>query len=521
MGFILFLTCATSAYAKEYGDALVVGSISDARTLVPILASDSASADIVGVVFNALIKYDENLNLVGDLAESWEIQDEGRIIVFHLRKDVLWHDGHQFSARDVEFTYQMLVDPDVPTPYSGDFERIERVELIDDYTIKIVYKEIFAPAFSSWTMPLMPRHILANEDLSQTEFSRNPIGTGPYKFKSWRTQEKIELVANADYFEHRPFINRYIYRVIPDQATLFLELQTKNVDLTGLSPLQYARQTDTAKFKKYFRKFCLPSFGYTYLGYNLTDVRFKDKRVRQALNYAVDKNEIIQTVLLGLGRQSLGPFLPQSWAFNPQVKAMPFNLQRSRRLLKEAGWQDTDGDGWLDKNGQIFEFTIITNQGNEQRLKTAEVIQHRLAGVGIRVKIKVLEWSVFLAEFIDRRNFAAVLLGWGIGIEPDNFDIWHSSKTGEGEFNFISYKNEEVDRLLEEARGTFDRKRRKSCYHRIHKIIYDEQPYMFLYISDILSIVHSRFQEIVPAPIGIRYNLIDWWVPRAQQRYKK
>jgi len=401
---IVFLMLAKFAFAAESGDALVVGAIGDARNLVPILASDSASGDIVGQVFNGLVKYDSNLNLVGELAESWDIKKNCRVIIFHLRKGVRWHDGKPFTARDVEFTYQKLIDPNVRTPYSGDFERVQSFKVLDDYTIKITYKEPFAPGLSSWGMPIMPKHLLENENLNHTEFSLHPIGTGPYKFKSWSRQEKIELIANPDYFEHRPNIDRYIYRVIPDQATLFLELQAQGVDLTGLSPLQYIRQTDTSFFIKYYRKFRLTSFGYTYLGYNLSHPKFKDVRVRNALNYAVDKDEIIETVLLGLGRVCSGPFLPESWAFNSQVKPARFDPQKAKELLKEAGWIDNNQDGWLDKDGEIFEFTIITNQGNEARIKTVQIIQRRLAEIGIRVKIKVLEWSVFLTEFIDKKN---------------------------------------------------------------------------------------------------------------------
>jgi peptide/nickel transport system substrate-binding protein len=164
---------------------------------------------------------------------------------------------------------------------------------------------------------------------------------------------------------------------------------------------------------------------------------------------------------------------------------------------------------------------MITNQGNEERLKVAQIIQRRLKDIGIKVKIKVVEWSVFLTEYIDKRNFETVLLGWSLPREPDNYDIFHSSKTGEGQFNFIGYKNEEVDRLLTEGRRNFDIEKRKACYQRIHEIFYDEQPYMFIFVPDGLSILHSRFQGIKPAPIGIGYNFIDWWVPRAQQRYNR
>jgi peptide/nickel transport system substrate-binding protein len=517
---LAFFIFPLSTYSEDYGDAIVSASIGDARNLLPLLASDTASSGVSGLVFNGLVKYDKDVKVVGDLAESWEIKEGGLVIVFHLRKNVRWHDGYPFTAADVEFTYHKLIDPKVKTPYGGDFERVKSLEVLDDYTVKVTYKEPFAPALSSWSMSIIPKHLLEKEDLNTSKYSRYPIGTGPYKFKVWKTQEKIELVSNHDYFEHRPFIDRYIFRVIPDESTIFLELQTQGVDSAGLSPLQYIRQTDTPFFKKYYRKFLLPSFAYTYLGYNLRDPKFMDKRVRQALNYAVDKEEIIRMVLLGLGKVATGPYLPDSWAYNEKVKAAAFDPDKAKKLLKEAGWADTNADGWLDKDGKIFEFTIITNQGNEERLKIAQIIQRRLEDIGIKVQVKVIEWSVFLTEYIDKRKFEAVLLGWALPMEPDNYDIFHSSKTGEGQFNFIGYKNEEVDRLLTEGRRNFDLEKRKACYLRIHEILYDDQPYMFIFVPDGISILHSRFKGIKPAPLGIGYNFIDWWVPKAEQRYK-
>jgi len=516
----LFSHCLTSAQeVKDTGDTIVVGSIGDARSLIPILASDSASGDIVGLVFNGLIKYDKDINLIGDLAESWQIAEGGLVIIFKLRKNVRWHDGTPFSARDVEFTFRKLIDPDVKTPYSGDFQKVKAIEVIDEYTLKVTYKEPFSPGLSSWGMGIMPKHILENEDFNNTSFSRNPIGTGPYKFKFWKTQEKIVLEANEAYFQSRPFIDRYIYRIIPDQATLFLEAQVEGVDLSGLTPFQYKRQTDTAFFKNTFNKYRLPSFGFTYLGFNLKNPLFKDKKVRQALDYALDKNEIIKGVLLGLGRVCTGPFVPDSWAYNQDISVRDFNQDKARHLLKGAGWQDTDRDGWLDREGKRFEFTIITNQGNEQRKAVAEIIQKRLADIGIKVKIKIIEWSAFISEFIDKRKFDAVLLGWSLSRDPDNYDIWHSSKTREGEFNFISYNNKKVDDLLVKGRRTFNQAERARLYKEIHEIIYEDAPYIFLYVPDSLPIVHKRFKGIKPEPLGIGYNFIKWWVPDSEQKY--
>ncbi len=516
----LFVFSFAPGYGEDYGDAIVSASIADARNLLPMLASDSASSQISGMIFNGLVKYDKDINLVGDLAQNWEVLEDGLVIIFHLRNDVCWQDGVGFTAADVEFTYRKMIDPAVRTPYGGDFEMVKSLEVLDNYTVKVVYKEPFVPGLISWSMPVIPKHLLEKEDLNTTKFSRQPLGTGPYKLKSWKGQEKIELVSNHDYFEKRPFIDRAITRVIPDDSTIFLELQAQGVDSSGLSPLQYSRQTGTPFFKKYYRKFRLPGFNYTYLGYNLNNPKFADKKVRQALNYAVDKQEIIDVVLLGFGLASTGPFVPQSWAYNQNVKSALFNPDKAKQFLREAGWEDADKDGWLEKGGRVFEFTIVTNQGNEERRKAAEIIQRRLKDIGIRVKIKIVEWSVFLTEFIDRKNFEAILLGWSVPREPDNFDIWHSSKVKEGEFNFIGYKNEEVDSLLIQGRRTFNQQERQKIYHRMHEIIYEEQPYMFLFTSESLSILHSRFRGVKPAPLGIGYNFIDWWVPRAEQKYR-
>lgn len=521
---VSFLSAPTIIPAENpdasYGDAIVVSSIADARTLVPILASDASSSDICGMVFNGLVKYDKNINLIGDLAESWDILDGGMVIVFHLKKGVAWHDGFPFTSKDVEFTYRKLTDPNVRTPYSGDFDRILKLEIPDDYTVKVTYKEPFTPGLSSWGMWIMPEHILKNEDLNKTAFGRRPIGTGPYKFKTWKTGEKIELVSNHGYFEGRPYIDRYIYRVIPDDATVFLELQTRGVDLSVLSPLQYTRQTNNSFFKEHYAKFKYPSFGFTYMAYNLSDPKFTDIRVRQAMNYAVNKQEIVDTIFFGLGRVTTGPYMMDSWAYNKDVKAAPYDLFRAKALLALAGWKDENRDGWLEKDGKDFEFTLIVNQGNAERLRSAEMIQKYLKNAGIRMKIRVLEWSALINEFIDKRRFEAVLMGWFLSRDPDNYDIWHSSKTREGEFNFIGYKNPEVDRLLEDGRRTFDQSERRAVYHRIHEIIYKEQPYMFLYSGETLPIISKRFRNVEVSPIGIGYNFIKWYVPRSEQRYK-
>ena len=513
VALICFLFSCTREPDIKNPNAITVGSLADAKRLLPLLASDSSSGEISGLIYNGLTKYDKDIKITGDLSESWDISPDGLRIIFHLKKGVLWHDGVEFSADDVLYTYNAIIDPKVPTPYSSIYGPVKTVTALNRYTVEVVYKEPFAPALESWGMGILPKHILYGKDITNEYYSRYPIGTGPYKLKEWVTGQKIVLEAFDKYFEGKPGIKKYIARVIPDNATMFLELKFGGIDVMSLTPPQYKLQAEKEIFKKYFQKFRYPSFGYTYLGYNLLDPRFSDIRVRQAIAHAINKSDIIQGVLLGYGTPCTGPFPPESWAFNPHVKDFEYNPEKAAGMLAEAGW--TKGkSGILEKDGKPFEFTVLINQGNDSRMKTAQIIKEDLKKIGITMNIKVLEWQAMLHEFIDKKRFEAIIMGWGLSRDPDLYDIWHSSKTKEGEFNFISYKNSEVDRLLLEGRRTFDFEKRKSIYHRIHEILAEEQPYAFLYVPDSLPMLHKRFKGVTKAPIGIWYDFIHWHVPK-------
>ncbi len=502
-----------------YGDALVNGSIGEPTILVPMLAGDSASHEVAGMMFNGLVKNDTDLSVIGDLAESWEVSKDGLTITFHLRKGVRWTDGVEFTAEDVMFGYKTIIDKKTPTAYSEDFLQVKKAEAIDNYTFRVTYEKPFAPALTSWGgLVILPKHLLEDKDITKTDFGRNPIGLGPYKLTKWVTGQELILDSNRDYFEGRPYIDKFIYRIIPDRATMFLELQTGGVDMMDLTPIQYTKQTENDFFRNNFQKFRYPQFVYTYMGFNLRHPFFKDKRVRQAIAYAIDKSEIVDVVLFGLGSPATGPYVPNTWPYNPNVKEYKYDPEKAKQLLREAGWTP-NSEGILEKDGKSFEFTIRTNMGNTLRMNTATIIQWRLAKVGIKVKIEAIEWSTFVNQFIDKRRFEAVILGWSIGLDPDQYDIWFSGKTKEKEFNFVGYTNPEVDMLLEKGRRTYDISERKKAYYRIQEILADELPYIFLYVPDATPIVHGRFKGIKPSPIGIAYNLPKWYVPKQLQRH--
>ncbi len=511
---------AAEAGVPAYGDALVEGSSGNVSGFLSAVTSDSASHGAAGYIFNGLVRYDKDLKLEGALAQSWDISPDGKKITFHLRKGVRWHDGAPFTSEDVMFTYRKMIDPATPTAYGESFKQVRRASNPDPYTVVVEYDKPYAPALESWGMDILPKHLLEKyPDIKQSPLNKSrPIGTGPYRFVEWKPGEKIVYDANPDYFEGKPYISRVVTRVIPDQATMFLELKSGGIDTMTLTPLQYAKQTDTEEFRRSFRKYEYLEFIYTYLGFRLDHPFFRDRRVRQAIAHAIDKKQLIEGVLFGLGQEVTGPYKPGHWAYNPNVRKYPYDPARSKALLAEAGWKP-GSDGTMEKDGRPFAFTVLTNAGNESRAKTAAIIQQQLAAVGIRMEIRTLEWAAFINEFVKKRKFDALILGWQTGPEPDQFDIWNSTKTGPDELNHVGFKNAEVDRLLEEGRRTFDLEKRKKAYFRIQEILAEEQPYVFLYAPDTLPVFHKRFRGIVPAPIGIGYNFIKWYVPKAEQKY--
>ncbi len=507
-----------------YGDTFIETLTGNISGLIPNVLTDSASFEVGSMIYNGLVTRDRDLNLVGELAESWTFSKDCRDLTFNLRKDVRWHDGQPFSARDVVFTYETMVDPKTPTAYREDFKAVETVVAPDPHTVRVRYKQPYAKALQSWGTWILPKHVLetyvrAGRLREAPQNRTNPVGTGAYRFSEWKPGEKVVLVANPDYFDGRPYLSRVVYRIIPSQATIFLELKAKGVDSAGLTALQFKRQTEYPAFRKAYNKYQYPANAYTYLGFNLKDPRFADRRVRQAIAHAINKRELIDGVLLGLGREATGPYKPGTWAYNSNVKTYPYDMDKARALLAAAGWKEKNAEGILVKGGQPFAFELTTNQGNDERKKVAEIVQASLKELGIQVDIRVIEWASFLKEYIKKRRFEAIILGWGIGLDPDQYEIWHSSKTGPDELNHISYANPEADALLEAGRRSCHQEERQKFYRRLQEILAEDEPIVFLYFRDALPVVSSRVQGIVPAPNGIRYNFNGWYVPKRLQRY--
>lgn len=537
VGFLCLAGCSRvdpKIYAQDGpvadGDVLIESSIGDAKTLNPVLADESTGGDIDSLVFNGLLRYNQNMELEPCLAEKWTVSKNGRVVTYYLRKGVKFHDGVEMNAGDVLFTYKVFSDPTVNTPYGADYQYIKDVEIMDPYTVKVTYKKPFAPALTSTFSAILPKHLLEGKDINHDdEFNRHPVGTGPFKFVEWKTDQQITLEANPDYWEGKPHIKRFVLRIIPDQASEFLSLLKGETDAIGawtsgtLSPEQYARQTKTPKFTDYYNKYQADQFVYVYIGWNLENPLFKDVLVRRALTMAIDRNAIIQNVVYGLGSICTGPFVPNSWAYNKDVKPLPFDPAGARKLLKQAGWRQGP-DGLLHKVLQgkdtPFRFKLYTNQGNVSRERIATIVQQQLKQVGIDCQPQIMEWTTLLSEYINKRKYDAMVMGWQFGPEPDCYLSWHSSQTGEHQYNMVDYRNKTVDSLLVQGRETLDQAKRAKIYRRIHKILADDVAATFLYVPYSLPAVHKRFKGLTVNRYGIGWHPEKWYVPLAQQKYK-
>lgn len=499
-----------------YGDAYIMANLSDASYLNPILAGDSASSEVNGQLFNGLLKYDKDLQVACDLAESYEVSPDGLEITFKLRKDVKWHDGKPFTARDVQYTYEVLTDTNTRTPYSSNFTIVKDFRTVDDYTVKIYYDEPFAPNLQSWMMSILPEHIFKGQDVNNAPANRDPVGTGPYKFKLWQTDQKIELVSNPAYFKGKPYISRYIVQVVPDQAVQFLELRNESLDSVGLSPDQWNAYDS---FFLNYDKYRYPAHAFTYLGFNMKIEPFGDKNFRKAIQYAINKKDIIDGVLLGTGKEAIGPYPPHVWAYNPDIKISEYEPRKAVEMLKELGFEDINKDGMLEYKGKRFEFTITTNQGNKQRELTAQIVQEQLKKIGIKANIRIIEFSAFVNQYIAKREFDAIIMGWSLALDPDQFSLWHSSQMDARQYNMLGYNNPAVDEILVKARTTFDLETRKKLYYQMQEIMVEDPPCIFLYYPETLLALHKRFRGVELAPAGIGHNFEEWWVPEDLTKY--
>jgi ABC-type transport system substrate-binding protein len=437
-------------------------------------------------------------------------------IVFHLRKNVNFHDGHEFDAGDVKFTYEAIMDPKNLSPRTPDFEPIKTVEILDPYTVKIIYKRLYSPAINAWTMGILPEHLLNDtaldrekqkQNLSQeakevfgmrdSPLTRQPIGSGRFQFVAWKGDQFIHLKRFDDYWEGPAQYQDYYMRIIPELFTQEVEFRTGAIDFYGALP----HQVDRYKKDPTYQWFSSLGFAYNYIGYNNRKPLFAEADIRRALGMAINIEEIIQYLVYGEGERITGPYPKNTEWYDPAIQPLPYDPQGAQDIFQKHGWQVNE-DGWLEKNGEIFEFNLITNNGNPIRKNLLTIAQNAWKKIGVKVNTQIFEWAVFLGDFVNTGDFDAVVLGWSMGIDPDLYQIWHSSQSGPQQLNFVGFKSQRADQLIVRIRQEYNRDQQRKLTHELHRLIHEDQPYTFLYAPLSTRVLDKKIVLVNATPDG-------------------
>jgi len=426
------------------------------------------------------------------------------------------------------------------SPRIPDYEPVKSLEVLDTYTVRVVYKRLYQPAFGTWGMGMLPEHLLNKDALKKeadakgedpekftmrdSDFNRSPVGTGPFVFREWKSDQYIVLDRHEQYWEGAPNYKSYTFRIVPDLLTQEMEFYGGAIDSYGVQP----HQVERLKKDPAYQNFSGLSFGYTYIGYNMRRELFKDKRIRRALGMAIDVDKIITYVMYDQAEKITGPFVKQTDYYDKSIQPLPYDPEAAVKLLNEAGWQ-RNNDGKLEKDGKVLAFTLITNSGNDLRKSILAIAQDSWKKIGIDVTTDIVEWTVFLGKHVNTGDFDALILGWSMGIDPDLYQIWHSSQTNKMQLNFVGFKNDTADDLIIKIRQEYDYDRQVAYSHQLHQIIADEQPYTFLYVGkwtavldkkivlkEVLSSGEEMIKKITPTKTGNYSFHFNKWIKLAQ-----
>jgi len=517
--------------SARYGGAAVVGSIGEIPAgMNSLISTDyTASQHQNFVNLMTLVQYDENLNPMPYLAESWEVSDDDTEITFHIRDDVYWHDGEVTDAYDVAFTFKRAIDPETAFPNTAFWTHYEKgpdgVEVVDSFTVKFRMRP-HADFIDPWrATAIMPEHLL--RDVPATMLRQHPYGTvcpvgnGPFVFVEHREDASWTFQANPAFpaaLGGRPYLDRYIYRSITEQPTLLTELLTERLDV-------YIRPTpDQAKFiidSDAVDLLQYPFRDYVFVGWNARRPQLADKRVRQALTMGTNRQEIVDALLQGYGRVANGSVPPFHWAYDPSIgrDAMSYDQDAARALLDAAGWVDRDGDGVRENGeGERLSISIKYNDGNDLRQGIAEIMQAQLAEIGVEVAPTVVEWGTLLDQINDpnARDFDGVVIGWVVEFKLDDTDLFHSRNV-DATYGWSGTQRPELDRLLEQLPLVVDRDEAKPLWKQYQEFLVDEQPYTFFYFPERLDGVSRGLHDVQMDSRGEWVNIKDWWIP-AEQR---
>jgi peptide/nickel transport system substrate-binding protein len=509
--------------APVRGGTAVIGELGDVLTWNPYLAEDQTTEEILSLVYPSLAieQVDYRLHppsFEPHLATSWSWSEDRLELVFHLDERAVWTDGVPVTAGDVVFSWRTQISPELGWPIAGAKDFIESVEAVDPHTVRFRFSRSYPYQLMDANEGLViPAHAWSEIPYGQwrdTDWSGRVVSAGPFRRASHRPQQELVLERNDQYWKPGlPRLDRVVWRPVPSKTSLLTQLLTGDIDvLNGVPPADANRVRRDPRLGLVL----FPDRGYSQIRWNLRRPPFDDAEVRRALTLAIDREMIVDVVYEGFGRVATGPILSGMWAFNRELEPLPHDPVAARRLLGEAGWADSDGDGVLDRAGRSFTFELLTNAENELRQDICILVEDSLARLGIRVTPRFVEWGTLLS-LEQRGEFDAIVSRW---IEPtliDLDDLWHSASPREPTMNTGGYTNPEVDRLLAEVSDATDFAEQKPLLDRIQELIVADQPYTFLVETVRLVGVNGRIQGADINDATPYFNLEEWWVADASE----
>lgn len=464
-------------------DTLVIGTGAEAVGLDPRLETDVPSFERINVIMEPLLKFDVDMNLTALLAKEWSVSEDTMTLVFKLEEGVTWHDGTPFTAEDVKYTFEWVLDPENAAPNMGLYEDIAEFEIVNDYEIIFRLGEPNSFLLNNIArMPITPKH-----DGNRSDFRQSPIGTGPYKLVSWTRDDRMTLVENEDYWGGRPIIPNLVFRSIPENSTRLLAFEAGEIDVYqgGVVAQEINRLEDDPKVVVQRA----PGTGYNYLGFNTQVGALKDVKVRQAMSYLINREGIVSRVLNGIGTPGISPVSMALPWFNSTVERYEYSVEKARELLAEAGYKDGD-----------INLKLYTNE-NADRMRIAEILQFEAQQAGINVEVIIEEWGAYLARVQETDDFDIFILGWSGQLDPDRAMIrqFHT----DGANNYGKYSNERVDYLLEKGRTVPPESQDSiDIYGEAQEIIVREVPYGFINYSEEVGLQHPYIENWEVHPYG-------------------
>lgn len=523
VAFSLPVSAASRNDGRPDGGGLSYGEYGRPATLDPITSNDMIALRVTELVFNGLVGINERQEIVPELAEKWEITDNGKVYTFHLRKDVTWHaqPGEEpvpFTADDVVFTHRVMMNPKTISPLKVRYEFIEKAEKVDDFTVRFVLKRPILNALAKFSFKVIPKHALGGKEFLAREdpFVQKPIGTGPYMIQSITGDREVILTANENYFQGRPHIDKFIAKPFADQNIMTQALMFNAIDMIVLvNP----RDLPEIQGDKRFVLQPYNALSYSFFGYNLRNPLLADKRVRQAFTYAVNRQEMLDAFFNGQGTIISGPFAPGSWAYNLDVQPLPYDPDKALALLEEAGFHK-GFDGIMEKDGGKLSLILKVpiEKESEAVKRVVLAFKNYLQKVGVNIEVEFKEWLAWKEDVFARHDFDVIFASWVFDDSADISSLFHSSEIGPWKNNFGAYSNPEVDSLIVESKLTLDHENRRSIYRKLHALLGDENPYTFLWTITNYTAFHKKVRHVAIHPYKFFSYADSWYIPEQEQK---